>query len=74
MNRSFVIGLASLSLAVASLVPVYVHAQEGPQSQSGDSVAKPKKPTEAPQPEEQPIPSEYKKPKDIPADTPTFRS
>jgi len=74
MNRSFVIGLAGLSLAVASLVPVYVHAQEGPQSQSGDSVAKPKKPTEAPAPEEQPIPSEYKKPKDIPADTPTFRS
>jgi len=64
--------------------------QEGPQSQSSESVAKPKKKPaqpvpdqaqpqeqepEAPAPaEEKPIPSEFKKPKDVPKDTPTFRS
>lgn len=50
--------------------------QENPQSQSGDSVAKPKKqPTDTtPSAEEAPIPSEYKKSKTPPADTPTFRS
>ena len=59
-------------------------AQEGPQSQSSDSVAKPKKkppvddpsrsPENVPPPESAPIPSEYKKPKEAPTDTPTFRS
>ena len=58
--------------ALATLsVPSY--AQEGPESQNSDSVAKPKKP-DSTAPEDQPIPSEYKKPKDIPKDTPTFRS
>src|SRR5436309_4191420 len=50
--------------------------QEGPKSQSSDSVAKPKKaPTETPQEEEKPeIPSEFKKQKETPKDTPTFES
>lgn len=68
-------GVASLTLAATSLFSPIVSAQEGPQTQGSDSVAKPKKPAEAPPPpEEAPIPSAYKKPKDIPADTPTFRS
>ena len=59
----------------AILLPLPLPAQESPQSQSSDSVAKPKKPADAPPPaEEAPIPSEYKKPKDVPADSPTFRS
>ncbi len=65
--------LAGLTLAPIASFPL--DAQETPQSQSSDSVAKPKKPADtAPAPAEAPIPSEYKKPKDIPADTPTFRT
>ncbi len=76
-SPSFAAGLASLTLTLASLLPLHIpaFAQEGPQPQSGDSVARPKKPADQPAPaEEQPIPSEYKKPKDIPKETPTFRS
>jgi Ca-activated chloride channel homolog len=68
--------LAGFAGSVLFLTGSYAaFAQENPQSQSGDSVAKPKKPADAPAPaEEAPIPSEYKKPKEVPADTPTFRS
>jgi Ca-activated chloride channel homolog len=73
--RIFKAGLAGISLTLASLFTVSVCAQEAPQSSSSDSVAKPRKPAnEPPPPEEEPIPSEYKKPKDVPKDTPTFRS
>jgi len=68
-------GIAALSLSMLTLVPLELNGQEGPQPQSGDSVAKPKKPagdttdtTDRPS-----IPSEFKKPKEVPADTPTFR-
>ncbi len=76
MKCSFLFaGVVGLTLAGATLLLPLASAQENPQSQSSDSVAKPKKPADAPPPpEEAPIPSEYKKPKDIPADTPTFRS
>lgn len=69
-------GVAGIGFALASLYPFYVCAQEAPQSQSSDSVAKPKKKPadETPSPDEKEIPSEFKKPKDIPKDTPTFRS
>ncbi len=68
-------GLASFALAFAALLPLQSFAQEGPQPQSGDSVARPKKPADQPPPpEEAPVPSEYKKSKDVPKDTPTFRS
>jgi Ca-activated chloride channel homolog len=51
-------------------------AQDSPQTQSSDSVAKPrKKPDQAPPPEEEKIPSEFKKDKEkLPEDSPTFRS
>jgi len=72
---SLLTGIVSVALTGASLVPSTLYGQEGPQTQSSDSVAKPKKPADtAPPPEEAPIPSEYKKPKEVPADTPTFRS
>ena len=72
MKSSFLlVGVASLGLSAAA----FLVAQEPNPSQSSDSVAKPKKPADtAPAPSEPPIPSEYKKPKDIPADTPTFRT
>jgi Ca-activated chloride channel family protein len=66
-----------LIVALASGGLFYLQAgQEGPRSQSSDSVAKPKKPpTETPQETEKPqIPSEFKKQKETPPDTPTFQS
>src|SRR5947209_11071556 len=83
--RSVCVVLAAAAFVLTSSSLFYVRgAQEGPQSQSSDSVAKPRKKPQtddnnapspsAPVPEEAPIPSEYKKPKDVPADTPTFRS
>lgn len=78
-----VFAASALILASGPLFPLY--GQEGPQSQSSDSVAKPRKKPQSddapspsapppPAPEQAPIPSEYKKPKEAPADTPTFRS
>lgn len=77
--RVFGASLIGLAFALTCLVAPALDAQDGPETQSGDSVAKPKpKSTEdtAPAPEEAPIPSEYKKSKspDVPKDTPTFRS
>lgn len=75
--RFLLAGVAAAGLGFAALLPLDLLAQEGPQPQSGDSVAKPKKPagdTAAPDTTDRPpIPSEYKKPKEVPADTPTFR-
>ena len=77
MKVSFVSSaLAGAALIFSSYVSFPAVAQEGPQSQNSDSVAKPRaKPDDAPAPEEKPIPSEYKK-KDVPRseDTPVFRS
>ncbi len=83
--RSICAGTATLAFILTSSSLFYIQAaQEGPQSQSSDSVAKPKKkpqpqdngatPEPEPEPENKSIPSEFKKPKDVPADTPTFRS
>jgi Ca-activated chloride channel family protein len=68
---------AFVCVLVGCAVASGVRAQEGPQSQGSDSVAKKKKPKDtAPPPEAAPIPSEYKKSKEAeaPKDTPTFRS
>jgi len=106
-QRCILAGAAGLAIALIAFVPMHGGAQETPQSQSSDSVAKPKKqppadanppnndaqqdnpqsqssdsvarpkkqPTDTtPAPESAPIPSEYKKSKTPPADTPTFRS
>ncbi|MBV8706872.1 MAG: VWA domain-containing protein [Acidobacteriaceae bacterium] len=86
--RRICAGLSTFAFIFLSSGLVYVcAAQEGPQSQSSDSVAKPRKkpqgednnttpePEAAPAPEENaPIPSEYKRPKDVPQQAPTFRS
>jgi len=81
---------AAASLISPALFTTLSFGQEGPQSQSSESVAKPKKKPAAPvpeqgqpqeqeqeappPPEQKPVPSEFKKPKDVPKDTPTFRS
>ncbi len=74
MRHRLLIG--AFSLAFLSFSPTFVFGQD--QTQSTDSVAKPKKPAEEPtaSPEKAPIPSEYKKPKDAAAagDVPTFRT
>jgi len=75
--RFLLAGVAAAGLGFAALLPLDLLAQEGPQPQSGDSVAKPKKPasdtTTTDTTDRPSIPSEFKKPKEIPADTPTFR-
>lgn len=79
MRHRVICGALSLA-AIVSFCPILVSAQDGPQPQSTDSVAKPKKPAakdEAPPPPDKaPIPSEFKKPKDAAAagDVPTFRT
>ena len=74
-QRSIAAG-AGLAIALIAIVPFHSTAQENPQTQSTDSVAKPKKPTTdtAPPPDQAPIPSEFKKSKTATADTPTFRA
>lgn len=66
--------LAAFLLLTGSLVPA--RAQESPQPQNGETVAKPKKkPADDSQTPAQPaIPSEYKKPTVPNSDNPTFRS
>ncbi len=63
-------------LFIALVTPAY--PQDSPQSQNGETVAKPKKApstdTTTPTPDQPAIPSEYKKPSIPSADTPTFRS
>jgi VWFA-related protein len=74
--RLFPAGLASLSFLLAALAPPNAYAQAGPQQQSSDSVAKPKKTTgDTSTDDKPPIPSEFKKSKeDIPKNSPTYRS
>lgn len=76
--RSLWFALAGCILLVGGVVPQRLWAQEGPETQNSDSVAKPKNnsKTDTTSTDEQPIPSEFKKPKnpDIPASSPTFHA
>jgi Ca-activated chloride channel family protein len=74
--RLFPAGLAALAFAAFLLVSAPVYSQEGPETPSSESVAKPKSNTSSTQaPEnEAPIPSEYKKKPESPQNTPTFRT
>jgi VWFA-related protein len=51
-----------------------VRAQDGPQPNGGDSVAKPKAKPDEPPSDQAPIPSKYKKKNEQPVEGPTFRS
>src|SRR5579875_1201834 len=69
--------IAAGIVGLASALAFYLPGQESPQSSTTDSVAKPKKKTDTTPPpaEEAPIPSEFKKPKDVPPQNgTTFRS
>ncbi len=73
--RSLFAGLAGMIFVLASLYPLYLRAQEGPQPQSSDSVAKPK--NKAPDDSASPVPpihSEYKREKEVPPEAPTFHA
>ena len=76
--RPAVCCVAALALGFAALVTLPVGAQETPQSQSSDSVAKPRKKTpdqtDQTDTNQAPIHSEYEKQKQAPPNTPTFRS
>ena len=71
----------SVMLTLVLLLPIGIHfpvasAQQGPQSQSSETVAKPKT-KDIPPPadtDQTPIPSQYKKDKETPSNLPTFRS
>ena len=75
-HRGISASLAGLVIALIAFLPVGANAQESPQTQSSDSVAKPKQQSTetTPAPDQAPIPSEYKRPKTPGGDTPTFRS
>lgn len=67
--------LAGAAILFSALGCIPALAQEGPEPQTNDSVAKPKKPDNAaPAEADEPLPSEYKKKDVTPADTTTFRS
>jgi len=76
--------LAAMMLGVLGLTVFlgeHMRAQQGPNSDSSTTVARPKKPgangsAPAPEPDQAPIPSKFNKPKDstIPDGVPTFRS
>lgn len=68
--------MLSLVLLLAGIQFPQASAQQGPQPQSTETVAKPRKkdiPAETPS-DEPKIPSQYKKDKEVPANLPTFRS
>ncbi|MGH9693025.1 MAG: VWA domain-containing protein, partial [Bryobacteraceae bacterium] len=67
--------IVALGLAITGAAIFPIEAQEGPQPSSGDSVAKPKKPAEAAPAAQPPIPSEFKRPDNVPpANSPTFEA
>lgn len=66
---------AGTALLLGACVSFAYFRQDSPQPQSSDSVAKPRPKDTTPPPDKAPIPSEFKKPKDLPpANAPTFRS
>ena len=66
----------SIAALTACLYLIPAYAQDPPQSQDGETVAKPKKKPadQQPAPDQPPVPSEFKKPPIASSDTPTFRS
>lgn len=69
----------TLAMLLAGIRVPMASAQQGPQSQSSETVAKPKKkdapaPDAAATPDQPKIPTQYKKDKEVPENLPTFRS
>jgi VWFA-related protein len=73
--RAYFASLAALTLAAVSLFAPAATSAQDPQPQNGETVAKPKKkPSDTPPPDQQSVPSEFKKAKEPSGDNPTFRS
>ena len=73
-TRRFVSGLLTAALAI-TFIPVSLPGQEGPQPQSSETVAKPRRQNqdkEQAPPDQQKIPSEYKRQPEINHDAPVF--
>jgi Ca-activated chloride channel family protein len=71
--------MLTLAWLVTGIRVPMASAQQGPQSQSSETVAKPKKkdapaPDAAETPDQPKIPTQYKKDKEVPENLPTFRS
>jgi VWFA-related protein len=73
IRKSFPVVAFASTVIVASLCWPQVRAQD-PQQPPSETVAKPKKPAAADEPQQEKIPSQYKRPKETPEDQPTFRS
>jgi len=72
IKAAMILTLASLSSGIPFRV---ASAQQGPQSQSSETVAKPKKKDAPPDATDEPkIPSQFKKDKEMPVGLPTFQS
>ncbi len=82
--RSFITGIMALALSFVTIAPPRAFTQDGPQSSSSDTVAKPRKQApqqgqgqeETPPADQDKIPSQYKRQPtpDQAAETPTFRA
>jgi VWFA-related protein len=72
LSRTFIPALAVFILLIPA--SAIVQAQDPPQPQDGETVAKPKPKPSDQTPAQPQIPSEYKKPSIPSSDTPTFRS
>ena len=70
--------MLTLALLLAGIRLPVATAQQGPQSQPSETVAKPKKPSvpadDTTTTDQPPIPTEFKKDKEVPTSLPTFRS
>jgi Ca-activated chloride channel family protein len=70
--------MLTLALLLAGIHLPIATAQQGPQSQPSETVAKPKKPSvpadDTTNTDQPPIPTEFKKDKEVPTSLPTFRS
>jgi Ca-activated chloride channel family protein len=71
--------MLTLALLLTGIRLPVASAQQGPQSQPSETVAKPKKPapatdTTTTDTDQPPIPSQYKKDKEVPTNLPTFHS
>jgi Ca-activated chloride channel homolog len=73
IRKSLLFGVLAAGAIAASFCWPALKAQD-PQQPPSETVAKPKKPAAADEPQQEKIPSQYKRPKEAPEDQPTFRS
>jgi len=74
MTRRYFVFALTLVALVSAGTPVPALMAQDPQTSPSETVAKPKKQPEQPEPDQEKIPSQYKKQKDLPQESPTFRA